>query len=243
MQCIVDKERWTTLKRYTFIFVFVGIAIGIALGLLFARPTTDVHGSRADMHNMPGMNNIQASEPEAAQIAAPALKGQTRTYYIAADEVQWDYAPSGLNQITGEAFNDEANVFVQNGTDRIGSVYLKSQYREYTDNSFSTLKSISANGNIRESLDPSFRRKLAIPSMSYSKTIPIILPVCIRMACFIKRIVKAPSMTMEPTLVTRMMTRCLPVEQLRIFGKYLNGPGLGPWIQVPCFGCTMDTWM
>jgi hypothetical protein len=28
----------------------------------------------------------------------------TRTYYIAADEVEWDYAPGGSNPITGMPF-------------------------------------------------------------------------------------------------------------------------------------------
>jgi hypothetical protein len=32
----------------------------------------------------------------------PALAGRVRTYFIAADEVEWDYAPSGGNKITGE---------------------------------------------------------------------------------------------------------------------------------------------
>ena len=40
---------------------------------------------------------------------------KTRTYYIAADEVDWDYAPSGKNQITGEPFGEEENVFVRQG--------------------------------------------------------------------------------------------------------------------------------
>src|SRR3954468_4577863 len=66
--------------------------------------------------------------------------GTTRTYYIAADSVTWDYAPTGSNAITGEAFDDAANVFVAAGADRVGSAYLKSLYREYTDSSFSTLK-------------------------------------------------------------------------------------------------------
>jgi len=148
------EERWITLKRYMFIFVFVGIAIGITLGLLFARPTTDAYGSGANMHDMHDMSAMSASEPEAAQIAPLTAKGQTRTYYIAADEVQWDYAPSGINQITGEAFDEEANVFVENGADRIGSVYLKSQYREYTDNTFSTLKPIPAKWQHKGILGP-----------------------------------------------------------------------------------------
>jgi len=66
--------------------------------------------------------------------------GVTRTYFIAADEVVWDYAPLGFNNITGQPFDDAANVFVQNGPDRIGSKYIKALYREYTDASFLHLK-------------------------------------------------------------------------------------------------------
>jgi len=72
--------------------------------------------------------------------AAATCPGKTRSYYIAADEVQWDYAPSGKNLITGQPFDDVANVFVAAGPDRVGHVYMKSQYREYTDASFTTLK-------------------------------------------------------------------------------------------------------
>lgn len=70
----------------------------------------------------------------------PVTAGQTRDYFIAADEVEWDYAPSGINQITGQPFDEVANVFVQGGDERIGKVYLKAQYREYTDSTFATLK-------------------------------------------------------------------------------------------------------
>src|SRR5215471_5249478 len=59
---------------------------------------------------------------------------QTRTYWIAADDIVWDYAPTGINQITGEPFDDVANVFVQQGPDRIGKRYIKALYREYTEN-------------------------------------------------------------------------------------------------------------
>jgi FtsP/CotA-like multicopper oxidase with cupredoxin domain len=67
-------------------------------------------------------------------------KGQTRVYYVAADKVAWDYAPSGRNQITGEPFDDTAKTYVENGPDRIGKVYRKALYREYTDDSFRTPK-------------------------------------------------------------------------------------------------------
>src|SRR5512141_967626 len=110
------------MKRYWMLFMLFGIAASLAIGVAFFRMDMTAHGS--------------------SDMAVGLAKGQTRTYYIAADEVKWDYAPSGINQITGEAFNDEANVFVANGPDRIGKVYLKSQYREYTDASFATLKPI-----------------------------------------------------------------------------------------------------
>jgi FtsP/CotA-like multicopper oxidase with cupredoxin domain len=71
---------------------------------------------------------------------AAAAGGVTRTYYVAADEVAWNYVPSGMNKITGEPFGDTENVFMQNGPDRIGSVYRKAVYREYTDSTFTKLK-------------------------------------------------------------------------------------------------------
>ncbi|GMQ81055.1 MAG: hypothetical protein BMS9Abin05_0485 [Rhodothermia bacterium] len=37
----------------------------------------------------------------------------THTYYIAADEVVWDYAPSNMNQITGEAFGEHEAFWVE----------------------------------------------------------------------------------------------------------------------------------
>ncbi|WP_310528374.1 multicopper oxidase domain-containing protein [Nocardioides sp.] len=76
-----------------------------------------------------------------AQQQAPALAagttGQQRTYYIAAEEVLWDYAPHDRNDIAGRAWNPDEQVFVENGPTRIGHVYRKSLYRGYTDASFS----------------------------------------------------------------------------------------------------------
>jgi hephaestin len=93
-----------------------------------------------------GLGAAGRSEPvgaahahDTAALAAPA-PGVTRTYYIAADEVEWDYAPTGSNQITGQPFEGDALTFVQNGPDRIGKVYRKAIYREYTDASFTKLK-------------------------------------------------------------------------------------------------------
>ena len=63
-----------------------------------------------------------------------------REYYVAADEMAWDYAPSGINRITGEPFGEDEDIFVARGRHRIGKVYRKALYREYTDATFDTLK-------------------------------------------------------------------------------------------------------
>ena len=75
-----------------------------------------------------------------AQSGTAARPGKVRTYYIAADEVRWDYAPQGRNMVAGRPFTDDENVFVGRGPQRIGSVYKKALYREYTDGTFAHLK-------------------------------------------------------------------------------------------------------
>ena len=73
--------------------------------------------------------------------AAPASSaGKTRTYYVAADEVQWDYAPSGRDEAMGMPFDEIAKGFVETSADHIGRVYKKAVYREYTDATFTTVK-------------------------------------------------------------------------------------------------------
>jgi len=87
-----------------------------------------------------GLGGAFTEKVEAANTYVP----QARTYYIAADEIEWDYAPSGANRISGDAFDADADVFVRSGPDRIGSRYIKSLYREYTSRSFSAVKPRSA---------------------------------------------------------------------------------------------------
>jgi hephaestin len=72
--------------------------------------------------------------------ATQAPVSVTRTYYIAADEVEWDYAPSGQNLISGEPWDSIQRPFVEPGPQHVGRVARKSLYREYTDSTFATLK-------------------------------------------------------------------------------------------------------
>ena len=66
--------------------------------------------------------------------------GAVRTYYVAADELDWNYTPADSNLITGAPWSDFDKFVVARGPDRIGHVYRKAVYREYTDSTFSTLK-------------------------------------------------------------------------------------------------------
>lgn len=70
--------------------------------------------------------------------AAALGGGRVRTYYVAADTVTWDYTPQGRNLASGEPFTTKERTFTSRDADGLGTVYQKSQYRQYTDGSFST---------------------------------------------------------------------------------------------------------
>jgi FtsP/CotA-like multicopper oxidase with cupredoxin domain len=113
----------------------IGLVISFAM---FASITGYQYLSSEHNHNSDyNVGDISTS------FSATNYHGQTRIYYIAADEVKWDFAPTGINQITGESFNDHDKLYIENTKDRVGRVYLKAQYREYTDNTFTSLKPIS----------------------------------------------------------------------------------------------------
>jgi hephaestin len=75
-----------------------------------------------------------------AQAAPTGSAGEIRSYYIAADEVDWDYAPGGVNKMMGMKFEGYSKTFVEKGPHRIGTVYRKAIYREYSDETFRQLK-------------------------------------------------------------------------------------------------------
>uniref|UniRef100_A0A672P7S2 ferroxidase n=1 Tax=Sinocyclocheilus grahami TaxID=75366 RepID=A0A672P7S2_SINGR len=72
----------------------------------------------------------------------PRPFGEVRQYYIAAEEIIWDYGPTGINQYSGKKLADDnvSDTFFDNRNDRIGGKYKKVQYVEYTDNTFSKRK-------------------------------------------------------------------------------------------------------
>jgi hephaestin len=71
---------------------------------------------------------------------AATAPGKARVYYIAADEVRWNFVPTGKNMIKGRPLGPDEATWTKRGPDRIGHVYLKALYREYTDATFTHLK-------------------------------------------------------------------------------------------------------
>lgn len=78
-----------------------------------------------------GCQTVGASAPRAPT---------THTYYVAADEVVWDYAPTGMDKMTNAPFDEIGRMFMESGPRAIGREYKKALYREYTDDTFTTLK-------------------------------------------------------------------------------------------------------
>uniref|UniRef100_A0A8B9LW43 ferroxidase n=1 Tax=Astyanax mexicanus TaxID=7994 RepID=A0A8B9LW43_ASTMX len=65
--------------------------------------------------------------------------GITRTFYIAAREEEWDYCPGGHKLIETLYFVlscRRASLFLQQGPHRIGHIYKKAVFRQYTDGSY-----------------------------------------------------------------------------------------------------------
>ncbi|XP_067085759.1 ceruloplasmin [Osmerus mordax] len=59
----------------------------------------------------------------------------TREYFIGIKEVQWDYAPQGVNMILNKTLKEDehAATFLEKGPQRIGRVYKKAVYLQYSD--------------------------------------------------------------------------------------------------------------
>jgi manganese oxidase len=74
------------------------------------------------------------------QVIPAESAGKTHTYYVAAEEVNWDYAPSGRDEAMGMPFDELQRNYTEPGPHHIGRVYKKAMYREYTDATFLTLK-------------------------------------------------------------------------------------------------------
>lgn len=86
---------------------------------------------------LPLLLSLVTAGPRPAPRHPPAPR--TRTYYIAADPVSWDYVPGGRDEIAGTPYVDTA-FFAKAKPRPVSTVYKKVLYREYTDSTFRTLK-------------------------------------------------------------------------------------------------------
>ena len=89
-------------------------------------------GARAKFVVLGGSNEEAKVESDESKIAR---------HYIAADEVEWDYAPAGRNVCADRDFDEDEAIFTEGPSHhRIGTKYVKAVYREYLDDRFEYLK-------------------------------------------------------------------------------------------------------
>jgi len=100
------------------------------------------------------------SQPKQDLPTAATAGGRVRTYYVAADEIEWDYAPLGIDMMTGKPFEGTAAAYTQPGPNHIGHVYRKAVYREYTDGTFATRKPRPAQDEYLGLLGPILRAEV-----------------------------------------------------------------------------------
>ena len=66
-----------------------------------------------------------------AMAAADGKSGKTRIYYVAVDEVNWDYAPSGRDESMGMDFDAVGKGYAVSGPHRLAAL-IKRQFTANT---------------------------------------------------------------------------------------------------------------
>jgi tetratricopeptide (TPR) repeat protein len=96
--------------------------------------------------------------PAATNTPSLPAGGKLNTYFIAAEEVEWDYAPGG--DMLQEPFCGDPDAFLQSQSDRIGHRYKKAIYRGYTDETFQRLQVPTAHWRHLGMLGPLLRAEV-----------------------------------------------------------------------------------
>ena len=163
-----------------------------------------------------------------AQLSQTSLVSKIRTYYVAADEVDWDYAPGGINRMMGMKFEGYSTVFTEQGPHRIGTVYRKAIYREYTDETFAHLKARAPEWQHAGILGPILRAEVG-------DTIRILFknnasrPYSMHPhGVFYEKTRRAPLTTMARRAKIKTMTRCRRERRTPTRGKCPERAGPGP---------------
>src|SRR3954468_6129124 len=96
------------------------VAAAVAAALAVTWGTNATAGpSRSTDAGMAAMSAAGAGHWDQVGGAAFHSDGTTRTYYVGADQVVWDYAPGGRNMISGTPFDRVADTYVRRGQGRI----------------------------------------------------------------------------------------------------------------------------
>jgi hypothetical protein len=178
----------------------------------------------------------------AVQSALPDSMPRIRTYYIAADEVESDYAPGGVNKMMGMKFDGYSKVFVERGPHRIGSMYRKALYREYTDETFARLKPRPAEWESSGILGPILRAEVGDTIRVFFKNNARRPYSMHPHGVFYKKdSQRAHSTRMGRPVRTKSMMLCRPARSTFTPGKYRNGPALDRMIQARSCGSTTRT--
>ena len=176
-----------------------------------------------------------------AQATQPDSAPTVRTYYVAADEVAWDYAPGGVNKMMGMKFDGYSKVFVERGPHRIGSIYRKALYREYTDETFARLKPRPAEWESSGILGPILRAEVGDTIRVVFRTMPRTPIAFILTASSIRKTQREHSTRMGRPVRINSAAPCRPVRLTFTHGKCRNAPGLGRTIQARSCGSTTRT--
>ncbi|KAM7398054.1 hypothetical protein PAMA_006090 [Pampus argenteus] len=94
-------------------------------------------------HLQAGMRAFYEVKSCGTGASSTQMGGVVRHYYLAAEKVLWNYAPSGKDLINNVSLTDAdsaSETFFGRDGGRIGGRYMKVIYKEYTDNTFTTAK-------------------------------------------------------------------------------------------------------
>ncbi|KAF6265588.1 Cupredoxin [Scenedesmus sp. NREL 46B-D3] len=112
----------------------IAAGLGLLLGLLIGGLGIALPISLRNKQQQQQQNAVNLSSSAAG---VQQLKGITRSYYLAADSIDWDFAPSGKDLCHNRGFTGPAELYTLQG---IGTKYKKAVYRQYNDSSFKDLK-------------------------------------------------------------------------------------------------------
>jgi len=149
----------------------------------------------------------------------------TRTYYIAADEVAWNYAPSGTNIITGQQFDATAKKYVQAGPSRIGSIYRKCLYRGYTDASFTHRLQRPADEDYLGFLGPVIRLRNRMETPAWKSAANVSTSTVVRgdLACQLRHLPRQPASDPPPAPMQSPAIGGNLVERARSVARRVGG--------------------